>query len=60
MENLFYGGITWENYNDNFWEVDHIIPIANADSFDKLVELCHYTNLQPLLILDHKNKTKDK
>jgi hypothetical protein len=58
MESLFYGGITWENYSNKMWEVDHIIELRNIQTFEDLIRLCHYTNTQPLLIEDHKNKSK--
>lgn len=57
LENLFYGGITWENYPDKIWEVDHITPLSTVETFEDVVKLCHYSNLQPLLIEDHKKKT---
>jgi len=59
MESKFYGGITWENYSNKIWQVDHIIGLKNIQTFEDLIRLCHYTNTQPLLIEDHKNKTKD-
>ena len=57
LENLFYGGITWENYPDKIWEVDHITPLSTVETFEDVIKLCHYSNLQPLLIEDHKKKT---
>ena len=59
MESKFYGGITWENYINKIWQVDHIIGLKNIQTFEDLIRLCHYTNTQPLLIEDHKNKSKD-
>jgi hypothetical protein len=59
MESKFYSGITWENYSDKMWEVDHIIELKNIQTFEDLIRLCHYTNLQPLLREDHKVKTKN-
>jgi len=58
LENLFYGEITWENYPDKIWEVDHIVPLSSVETFDDVIKLCHYSNLQPLLIEDHKKKTR--
>ena len=60
LESLFYGDITWENYIDKMWEVDHIIELKNIQTFEDLIRLCHYTNLQPLLTEDHKIKTKEQ
>jgi hypothetical protein len=59
MESKFYSGMTWENYSNKIWQVDHIIGLKNIQTFEDLIRLCHYTNTQPLLIEDHKNKTKD-
>jgi|688.fasta_scaffold196934_5 hypothetical protein len=60
MESKFYGGITWENYSkkQKKWEVDHVIALKNIQTFEDLIRLCHYTNIQPLLIEDHKNKSR--
>ena len=30
------------------WTLDHIIPISSGKSEDELIELSHYTNLQPI------------
>lgn len=46
IEAQFRPGMSWENYRQ--WEVDHILPLSGATSFDDLVSRCHYTNLQPL------------
>jgi hypothetical protein len=59
LENLFYNDITWENYSEKKWEVDHIKSLNDVETFEELIGLCHYTNLQPLLIEDHKKKTKE-
>lgn len=46
--------MTWENYgkyNSEFnfgWNLDHIIPLSSADNIERLIELNHFTNLQPL------------
>ncbi len=42
----FRRGMTWSRYRQ--WEVDHIEPLSSAQSEEQLLELCHYTNLQPL------------
>ncbi|AVX02574.1 hypothetical protein MXMO3_00026 [Maritalea myrionectae] len=39
-------GMTWEKYGQ--WEIDHTIPLSAANSNEELIELCHYTNLQPM------------
>jgi hypothetical protein len=56
LEKLFQPGMMWENYGE--WEIDHIKPIASFDLTDRkqLLEVCHYTNLQPLWSKDNKEK----
>lgn len=46
--------MTWDNYGD--WHVDHVVPLCSADTEEKLYELCHYTNLQPLWAADNISK----
>jgi len=54
IENKFENWMTWQNYGKyngefNFgWDLDHIIPLSTANDLEKLIELNHYTNLQPL------------
>lgn len=31
-----------------YWTLDHIIPIRSAKSEDEIIELTHYTNIQPI------------
>ena len=46
--------MNWENYGlyngeDNYgWDLDHIIPLSSAKSEEEVIQLNHYTNLQPL------------
>lgn len=46
--------MTWENFgrvnlNNDTWNVDHKVPLAIAGKdFKKILELTHYTNLQPM------------
>ena len=46
LENQFTKGMSWENQGK--WHIDHIIPLASANTEEELINLCHYTNLQPL------------
>jgi len=46
LEKQFKDGMSWENRNE--WHIDHIIPLSSAETEERLYELCHYTNLQPL------------
>ena len=50
LENQFQEGMTWENWTNDGWHIDHKKPLASFDLEDKeqLKKACHYTNLQPL------------
>lgn len=50
----FTEGMTWDRYGQ--WEVDHITPLSAARSLGHLIELCHYSNLQPLWKRDNQMK----
>lgn len=54
IEARFTDGMTWDRYGQ--WEVDHVIPLSAAGSLEHLVELCNYTNLQPLWKRDNQIK----
>lgn len=59
LESKFQDGMTWQNRRE--WHIDHIIPLSSAKSEDELLQLCHYTNLQPLWMeenLKKSNKTQ--
>jgi hypothetical protein len=50
-----------------YWNIDHKIPLSNRDLGDEQVlrELCHYTNLHPMTVVENSRKrnrepTKDK
>lgn len=66
LESKFEPWMSWENrglYNgdpDHGWDVDHIIPMASAETPEELIKLCHYTNLQPLCSYDNRCIKKDK
>jgi len=49
--------MNWENYGNpkdgifepnKSWDIDHIIPLSSFNTEQELLELNHYTNLQPL------------
>lgn len=54
IESQFKENMSWENHG--LWHLDHKIPISWADSQDKVYELNHYTNFQPLWALDNQIK----
>ena len=55
MESKFREGMTWENYGQ--WHVDHIKPLSLATTEQEIIELNHYTNLQPLWAVENLKKS---
>lgn len=54
FESLFQAGMNWDNMGR--WHIDHKKPLAMAKSVQDVIELNHYTNLQPLWALDNLRK----
>jgi hypothetical protein len=54
IESRFKKGMTWDNQGE--WHIDHIIPLSSAKTEQELIELCHYTNLQPLWAEENMSK----
>lgn len=54
LESKFESWMNWENYGlyngtPNYgWDIDHIRPLAKANTKEDVIELNHHTNLQPL------------
>lgn len=55
IESKFKDGMTWENRSE--WHIDHIMPISMAKTEDEVIQLSHYTNLQPLWAADNLLKS---
>jgi hypothetical protein len=61
LESKFESWMTWENkglYNGtpNYgWDIDHIEPSSSASTYDEVIKLNHYTNLQPLCSYYNRN-----
>lgn len=55
MESKFQEGMTWDNYGK--WHVDHIKPLSLATTEQEIIELNHYTNLQPLWAAQNLKKS---
>lgn len=55
LESQFRDGMSWDNYGK--WHIDHIFPLASADTEEKVISLCHYTNLQPLWASENLSKS---
>ena len=58
LEGKFLDGMSWGNRSQ--WHVDHIIPLTFYDltDEDQFKAASHYTNLQPMWILDNIRKGK--
>lgn len=57
LESKFESWMNWDNYGNpkdglyepnKTWDIDHIKPISSFNTEKELLELNHYTNLQPL------------
>jgi len=55
MERQFTKGMNWGNMSD--WHIDHVIPLSSAKNEEELMNLSHYTNLQPLWVVDNLEKS---
>jgi hypothetical protein len=51
FDSLFQPGMYWSNHGT--WHIDHIKPVATANSIEEVERLNHYTNLQPLWARDN-------
>jgi hypothetical protein len=57
IESQFVGKNKWMNWNNHGeWEIDHIIPLASANTKEEMNPLFNYKNLQPLLAEDNRRK----
>lgn len=54
LESKFEPWMNWENYGlyngelNHGWDIDHYTPLSSVISYDDIILLNHYTNLQPL------------
>jgi len=55
LQEQFRDGMSWDNYGE--WQIDHIIPLSSAETVERVVELNHYTNLQPLWAEENAKKS---
>ena len=56
LEAQFAYGMTWENQG-SVWHLDHIIPVSSALTEERLIELNHFSNFQPLFAEDNIEKS---
>lgn len=59
IENQFQNGMSWDNWSQFGWHLDHIKPLSSAKNIQEMELLCHFTNLQPLWWEDNLSK-RDK
>ena len=57
IENQFLDGMSWDNRSE--WHLDHIVPLAFAQTEQEIIMLNHYTNFRPLWAIENQIK-KDK
>lgn len=61
IESQFQEWMNWDNYGlyngelNYGWDIDHIIPISSATTEEDVLQLNHYTNLQPLCSKVNRN-----
>lgn len=55
IESLFLPGMSWENRDK--WHLDHLVPLALAETEWDVYLLNHYTNLRPLWGADNLAKS---
>lgn len=60
MQDKFTSEMNWDNWG-TVWQIDHVKSLSSfdLDYEDDFLVAVHYTNLQPLLIKDHIEKTKE-
>jgi hypothetical protein len=56
IEKQWKPGMTWKNYKTDGWHVDHKDPLDLAMTPEDVVELSHYTNLQPMWATENLKK----
>ena len=54
IESKFKDGMNWSNHGE--WHIDHKIPLSWAESEEELIELCKFSNLQPLWAFENLSK----
>jgi len=66
LESQFKSWMNWNNYGKyngelNYgWDIDHIIPSSSASTENEVIQLNHYTNLQPLCSKINRDIKKNK
>jgi hypothetical protein len=58
IEAQFDDAMSWDNWG-SIWQLDHERPLVSFDltQREQFLQACHYTNLRPLSVDDHKAKS---
>jgi len=58
LESKFKDGMSFKNYGQ--WQIDHIKPLSSFDltNSEEFFKAANYSNIQPLWVEDHLEKTK--
>jgi hypothetical protein len=54
IERQFVKGMSWHNMRD--WQIDHIIPVAEARTVEDVIALNQLSNLRPLWAKENNAK----
>jgi len=59
LESKFQEGMSWDNWGQTGWHIDHIKPLSsfNLQDRDEFLKANHYTNLQPLWAEENRKKS---
>jgi len=66
IEDQFEPWMNWDNHGiytgnvNETWHLDHIVPLASAETEEDVVKLNHYTNFQPLCSYVNQIVKRDK
>lgn len=58
IERQFTDGMTWDNAG-TYWHIDHMMPLCMAKTDAEMIQLCHYTNLRPMVANDNLKRPRD-
>ena len=57
IESQFEDWMSWDNWGQHTWHIDHIIPLSSAKNEEEMYRLWHYTNLRPLSAKENLKKS---
>lgn len=66
IESQWEEWMNWDNHGGYYkgkekkkWDLDHVIPLASANTEEEIIKLNHYTNFQPLCSYINRHIKKD-